>query len=32
MMTDIHCLDGIIVASLVYHHFEAPDADPAIPA
>jgi nitrate reductase NapD len=31
-MTAIHRLDGIVAASLVYHHFEPADAAPVNPA
>lgn len=31
-MTAIHRLDGIVAASLVYHHFETAEAAPARPA
>lgn len=30
-MTEIHRLDGVIAASLVYHHFEPADADTSSP-
>jgi nitrate reductase NapD len=31
-MTAIHRLDGIVAASLVYHHFDAADVPAATPA